>query len=63
MALVKRTVSSSRGPEFSSQESQPHGGSQPSIMGPDILFCMSEDSYIVVIHEIIFFKWVELLCG
>jgi hypothetical protein len=30
------TGCSSRGPEFSSQ--QPHGGSQPSIMGSDVLF-------------------------
>jgi hypothetical protein len=33
---VKRTDCSSRGPEFNSQ--QPHGGSQPSVMGSDALF-------------------------
>jgi len=33
---VKSTDCSSRGPEFNSQ--QPHGGSQPSIMGSDALF-------------------------
>ena len=33
---VKGTVCSSRGPEFNSQ--QPHGGSQPSVMGTDALF-------------------------
>jgi hypothetical protein len=30
---VKSIVYSSRGPEFKPQ--QPHGGSQPSVMGPD----------------------------
>ena len=30
--MVKSTDCSSRGPEFNSQ--QPHGGSQPSVMGP-----------------------------
>jgi hypothetical protein len=30
------TLNSSRGLEFNSQ--QPHGGSQPSIMGPEALF-------------------------
>ncbi|EDM16381.1 rCG63686 [Rattus norvegicus] len=33
---VKSTDCSSRGPEFNSQ--QPHGGSQPSVMGSDALF-------------------------
>jgi hypothetical protein len=33
---VKSTDCSSRGPEFNSQ--QPHGGSQPSVMGLDALF-------------------------
>jgi len=33
---VKSTDCSSRGPEFSSQ--QPHGGSQPSVMGSDAFF-------------------------
>jgi hypothetical protein len=33
---VKNTDCSSRGPEFNSQ--QPHGGSQPSVMGSDALF-------------------------
>jgi hypothetical protein len=35
-SAVKRTICSSRGPEFKSQ--QPHGGSQPSIMGSAALF-------------------------
>jgi hypothetical protein len=35
-SAVKSTDCSSRGPEFSSQ--QPHGGSQPSVMGSDALF-------------------------
>jgi hypothetical protein len=35
-SVVKSTDCSSRGPEFNSQ--QPHGGSQPSIMGSDALF-------------------------
>jgi hypothetical protein len=34
--VVKSTDCSSRGPEFNSQ--QPHGGSQPSVMGSDALF-------------------------
>jgi hypothetical protein len=33
---VKSTDLSSRGPEFNSQ--QPRGGSQPSVMGSDVLF-------------------------
>jgi hypothetical protein len=35
-SAVKSTDCSSRGPEFNSQ--QPHGGSQPFIMGSDALF-------------------------
>jgi hypothetical protein len=35
-SVVKSTGCSSRGPEFNSQ--QPHGGSQPSVMGSDTLF-------------------------
>jgi hypothetical protein len=35
-SVVKSTDCSSRGPEFKSQ--QPHGGSQPSVMGSDALF-------------------------
>jgi len=35
-SVVKLTDCSSRGPEFNSQ--QPHGGSQPSVMGSDALF-------------------------
>jgi hypothetical protein len=35
-SAVKSTDCSSRGPEFNSQ--QPHGDSQPSVMGPDALF-------------------------
>ena len=42
--MVKNTGYSSRGPEFNSQ--QPHGGSQPSVMGSAV----SEDSYSVLIH-------------
>jgi hypothetical protein len=40
----KSTDCSSRGPEFKSQ--QPHGGSQPSVMGSAV----SEDSYSVLIY-------------
>jgi hypothetical protein len=36
-SVVKSTDCSSKGPEFSSQ--QPHGGSQPSLMGSDALLC------------------------
>jgi hypothetical protein len=35
-SVVKSTDCFSRGPEFSSQ--QPHGGSQPSLIGSDALF-------------------------
>jgi hypothetical protein len=35
-SAVKSTDCSSRGPEFNSQ--QPHGGSQPSVMGFNVLF-------------------------
>jgi len=35
-SAVKNTDCSSRGPEFNSQ--QPHGGSQPSVMGSDVFF-------------------------
>ena len=36
-SVVKSTDFSSRGPEFKSQ--QPHGGSQPSVMGTDAFCC------------------------
>ena len=36
MAQWLRTLTSSRGSKFNYQ--QPHGGSQPSVMGPDALF-------------------------
>jgi hypothetical protein len=35
-SVVKSTNCSSIGPEFNSQ--QPHGGSQPSVMGSNVLF-------------------------
>jgi len=35
-SAVRSTACFSRGPEFNSQ--QPHGGSQPSVMGSDALF-------------------------
>jgi hypothetical protein len=35
-SAVKNIYCSSRGPEFKPQ--QPHGGSQPSVMGSDTLF-------------------------
>ena len=44
-STVKSTHCSSRGPEFNSQ--QPHGSSQPSVMGSDALFWVSEDSACV----------------
>lgn len=47
-SAVKSTDSSSKGPEFNSQ--QPHGSSQPYVMESDALFwCVSEDSYSVLI--------------
>jgi hypothetical protein len=45
--VVKSTDCSSRGPEFNSQ--QPHGGSQPSVMGADASSGVSEDNYSVLI--------------
>ena len=35
-SVIKSTDCSSKGPEFNSH--QPHGGSQPSVMGSDALF-------------------------
>ena len=35
-SAVRSTDSSVRGPEFNTQ--QPHGGSQPSVMGSDAVF-------------------------
>ena len=35
-SVVKSAECSSRGPEFNAQ--QPHGGSQPSVMGSDAVF-------------------------
>ena len=47
-SVVKHTDCFSKGPEFNSQ--QPHGGSQPSVMGSDALFwCVIEDSFSVLI--------------
>jgi len=47
-SAVKSTDCSSRGPEFNSQ--QPHGGSQPSVMGTDALSSgVSQDSCSVLI--------------
>jgi hypothetical protein len=46
--VVKSTNCSSRGPEFNSQ--QPHSGSQPSVMGSDALFCVSEESDSILIY-------------
>jgi hypothetical protein len=49
--VVKNTDCSSRGPEFKSQ--QPHGGSQPSVMGSDALFwCVFRQLQCTHIHEI-----------
>ena len=45
---VKSTGCSSRGPEFNSE--QPHGGSQPSVMGSDGLSGVSEDSNSVLTY-------------
>jgi hypothetical protein len=47
-SVVKSTNCSSRGPEFNSQ--QPHGGSQPFVMGSDALFCVSKESNGVLIY-------------
>ena len=46
-SAVKSTDCFSRGSEFNSQ--QPHGGSQPSVMGSDALSDVSEDSYSVCV--------------
>jgi hypothetical protein len=42
-SVVKSNDRSSRGPEFNSQ--QPHGGSQPSVMGSDTLFWCEDSKY------------------
>jgi hypothetical protein len=44
--VVKSTDCPSKGPEFNSQ--QPHGGSQPSVMGLMASSGVSEDSYSVL---------------
>jgi hypothetical protein len=49
---VKNTGCSSRGPEFKSQ--QPHGGSQPSVMGSDSSF-LQEDRALIYIKYMIKF--------
>jgi hypothetical protein len=50
-SVVKNTDCSSRGPEFNSQ--QPHGGSQPSVMGSDALFwCVWRQLQCTHIHKI-----------
>ena len=49
--MVKSTNCSSRGPEFNSQ--QLYGGSQPSVMGSDALFCcVWRDQQCTHIHKI-----------
>jgi hypothetical protein len=48
-SAVKSIDSSSRGPEFKSQ--QPHGGSQPSVMGSSAPSDVSEDSYSVLTYN------------
>jgi hypothetical protein len=47
MAQWLREWTVSRGSEFNSQ--QPHGGSQPSVMGSNASSGVSEDSYNVLI--------------
>jgi len=50
-SVVKSTDCSSRGPEFKSQ--QPHGGSQPTVMGSDALFwCVWRQWQCTHIHKI-----------
>jgi hypothetical protein len=46
---VKSIDCSSKGPEFNSQ--QPHGGSQPSVMGSDAVSGVSEENYSVHTHN------------
>jgi hypothetical protein len=48
-SAVKSIDCSSRGPEFNSQ--QPHGGSQPSVMGSYVyLWCVGRESNSVLTH-------------
>jgi hypothetical protein len=47
-SVVKSTDCSSRGPEFNSQ--QPHGGSQPSVMGSVPSSGVSEESSNVLTY-------------
>ena len=48
-SVVKSTDCSFRGPEFNSQ--QPHGGSQPSIMGSDDFFCVQQCIHIHKVNK------------
>jgi hypothetical protein len=50
-SAVKSTVCSPRGPEFNSQQ-QPHGGSQPSILGSSAPFwhaCVDADRALLYV--------------
>jgi hypothetical protein len=47
--VVKKTGCSSRGPEFNSQ--QPHGGSQPSVMGCPFHVCL-KTAIVYSLHKI-----------
>jgi hypothetical protein len=50
-SAVKSTNCFSRGPEFNSQ--QPHGDSQPSVMGPNAFFwCVRREQQCTHINEI-----------
>jgi len=48
-SAIKSTGCSSKGPKFKSQ--QPHGGSQPSVMGSDALFWCVKDSAVIYRKE------------
>ena len=49
-SVIKSTDCSSIGPEFNSQ--QPHGGSQPSVIGPDVFFWWVWGQQCTHIHKI-----------
>ena len=56
-SVVKSSDYSSRGPEFNSQ--QPHGGSQPSVMGSNALFWSVSNRMLIYIKLIHLFKKIK----
>ena len=58
--MIKNTACSSRGPGFKSQQLDIDGGSQPSIMGTDALFChagIHADRALICINKYVRLLW------